>query len=823
MDNTAGRAIRTAAVDAFGSLAWVIPVLAALLAWRFLRHPDRNTETVRASIGWTALLLAAAGLIHMAKGTPRPSDGARAMHEGGGFVGYLMSGPLASAVTPWAAAALLALLALYGLLLISGTPVHRIPERLADLRVMFGYGRPKADRDDDDALEVDQDYEGRTGAVRRARGQIARQIRLRPAIEAGEHTKPYDTPLLEQDGKRGKGKLAPGASRPDGSDGLIEALGFGTHDAAAPDAGGAPAARRAGHARARPSGRRPEALRTAAQPRAAHADRRRRGRLHAAAHRAAPARLGAEAADQGQRHRGGRAIRGARAVPGGRQVTGFSRGPTVTRYEIELGPAVKVERVTALSKNISYAVKSADVRIISPIPGKSAIGVEIPNADKEVVSLGDVLKSQVAISDHHPMVVGLGKDVEGRVMVANLAKMPHVLIAGATGAGKALALDTPIPTPDGWTTMGEIQVGGEVFDEHGRACKVTAATPVMHGRPCYEVEFSDGTVIVADAEHLWRTATMAGRQQRGRPPKGLPYWPPEDVTRVENRAAEVLCEPDALTTTAEVLADVGAQFRNVLYQRVVPDLPREGRPLRSGYRRNGRDVSFWTPAYSRHLIYKALAESVRTPAGASHLRQFDSEPVTTAEIATSLRVGAHLNHSVALCGPLDYPERDLPVAPYTFGCWLGDGRTGGAGITSADQEILDHIRADGYVITHHPSSQMQYTIWNRPERQRRIAEALDLAEQGMSVANAAAHVGVGLSAVLRAADGRFLQGRKGSFVPASPRRERYRTMSEIFREVGPKHIPEAYLHASIPQRRALLAGLLDTDGYCSLTGGLSSR
>ncbi|MGA2826888.1 MAG: DNA translocase FtsK [Streptosporangiaceae bacterium] len=460
MGNPVGRSISAFVHGAAGSAAWLTPVLAALLSWRYLRHPDRNSDTGRVVIGWSALSIGVLGLVHIANGTPAPSDGAVAMRHAGGLIGFAVSAPLAKVLTTWVAAPILALITGFGILVISGTPVHRIPERMEEARVFFGR-RTRVLGEDQDYGDGAEAGELESGG-KRIRGQLGRAARgARTAIEGGEHLKPYDSPVLSpgkrarrgalEDPAAGLGDTGPGpspaAAGRETDEGLLEALGFlpGTPGTPGGDHSAEPASLSADDGAGHPSAAQPVA------PPAPHEPFRR------------PEQLMLTGAADGSYTLPPAALLRPGSAPKARtkandtmvaalsevleqfnvdaQVTGFTRGPTVTRYEIELGPAVKVERVTALSRNISYAVKSAEVRIISPIPGKSAIGVEIPNLDKEIVSLGDVLKSQVAITDHHPMVVGLGKDVEGHTVVANLAKMPHMLIAGATGSGKSVCIN----------------------------------------------------------------------------------------------------------------------------------------------------------------------------------------------------------------------------------------------------------------------------------------------------------------------------------------------------------------------------------------------
>jgi S-DNA-T family DNA segregation ATPase FtsK/SpoIIIE len=431
LGNTASRIMTELVHGAFGSLGWLVPVLLALLAWRFLRHPDRNAETGRLTIGGSALLIGGLGLMHIAHGTPTPADGAAAMRAAGGFIGYAVSAPLVAVVTPWVAVPLLGLLCVFGLLVITGTPLHRVPDRLAELRGLGGRGQAEG-------------QDGKAGTGQRPPARFGRKRQA--AIEAGDHSKPYDTPLLRGAGRgegaagSGTAALAAAAATASGREAPADADGRGTPAAGADDEDGLrdvlgfgpPTAGRQPAPSAAPLHGRTEQLTLT-------------GSSDSSYTLPPPALLRPGTAPKERTQANDTVVRALTAVLDQFEVdaavTGFSRGPTVTRYEIRLGDAVKVERVTQLSKNIAYAVKSADVRILSPIPGKSAIGVEIPNTDREIVSLGDVLRSPVAVGDHHPLVVGLGKDVEGRTVIANLAKMPHMLIAGATGAGKSTCVN----------------------------------------------------------------------------------------------------------------------------------------------------------------------------------------------------------------------------------------------------------------------------------------------------------------------------------------------------------------------------------------------
>ncbi|WP_055477551.1 DNA translocase FtsK [Sphaerimonospora mesophila] len=361
-----------------GTLTSLAPIAAAVLAWQLFRGVDSRSDLRGVVIGWAALLAGIAGVVHVANGRP---DAAHS-NTAAGRVGALAAAPLGA--LPWFVAILaLVVLAGVGALLVARISLRDLPRRLVVPRhgSLGGNDTSPAEPAGSTPPAAQPATPTADEAPKDQAVPSRSQRRVDPDLVA--ETLPFDTPLL--------GDTPAEQPTPPRTD-FVQA-------APAPSGGTLP----------------PLSI-------------LRPGTTHR------PTTMANQTVVD--------AINGVLAeFKVKAEVAGFTRGPTITRYEIKLGPAVKVEKVLGLVKNISYAVGSADVRLLAPVPGKSAIGVEIPNADKDLVSLGDVLRSPAAQNDAHPLIVGLGKDVEGRTVLANLAKMPHLLIAGATGAGKSVCIN----------------------------------------------------------------------------------------------------------------------------------------------------------------------------------------------------------------------------------------------------------------------------------------------------------------------------------------------------------------------------------------------
>jgi DNA segregation ATPase FtsK/SpoIIIE, S-DNA-T family len=413
----------------FGRVSYALPVVLVIFAIYLMRNPSSTRNNGRIGIGLFLLLVSISGFFHTyAAKPPQPSDGEWALAYAGGVFGWLVSvaflNTLGSApFNVWATGLVLVVFVFGSLLILTKTTPNRIGERFRQLAAyLFGASanKPKAEHVQDEVLDafdgtkVPWWRKGKTGDEPAFDTPIA----TTQAMFGGETDEDVLDTLFGD-------PVEPNVPSVDTADAATEPINIPAAPVfVAPPATPATTTSRAADTQAIPvPTRRPYVLPPSnflapgTPPKAKSAA----NEQIVVAITNVFKEFGVEAA-----------------------VVGFSRGPTVTRYEVELAPGVKVEAVTRLASNISYAVASNEVRILAPIPGKSLIGIEIPNIDRETVSLGDVLRSEVATKSLHPMTIGVGKDVEGGFVVANLAKMPHLLVAGATGAGKSSFVNSMI-------------------------------------------------------------------------------------------------------------------------------------------------------------------------------------------------------------------------------------------------------------------------------------------------------------------------------------------------------------------------------------------
>jgi len=377
----------------FGLTAYGLPVVFLGYAIYLFRHPATVRDGSRFALGFWLFLTVVSGFFHVFSSAPSPQQGPAALSAAGGLFGWLIGGPLLSLLTIWGAVPALILIGAASLMVMTGTAPSEVSRRLRELSE-FLFGKK------DKPVESEA-FDGKKSSW------WQKADSTEPAFDTAVVDIPefvdeeLDLPELPQ----AEAEIEPTPEEPEldfmkAEEGVTEPIDLPTSKRAKPYV-------LPGLGLLAP-GTIPKAKTAVNEQLVAAID-------------AVFKEFDVEA-----------------------RVAGFLRGPTVTRYEVELAPGVKVEAVTRLANNISYAVASNEVRILAPIPGKSLIGIEIPNTDRETVSLGDVLRSKNAAASSHPLTIGVGKDVEGGYLVANLAKMPHLLVAGATGAGKSSFVNSMI-------------------------------------------------------------------------------------------------------------------------------------------------------------------------------------------------------------------------------------------------------------------------------------------------------------------------------------------------------------------------------------------